>query len=139
MTQCIRRDDVIGHQLVKVLATSRCDGSMDYCDCLLVLNTGLVFRIPAFADEPFVPATVPTAAKRVHDSRLDDVCGSTVVGLLRPCAEDEFEPGTVYLGVSSGKWIKHEPAMPHGLGAAGIHVLNSPDVNFPALKDFWQE
>jgi hypothetical protein len=133
----IRREDVIGCQLVKILASSSCDGGMDNCDCLLMLNTGLVFRIPAFPNEPFVSAETPPSALPVDDMRLNDVYGSTIVSLLRPRADDEFWPGTVYLGTSSGKWIKHEPAMPHGLGAAGLHILSSKDLNFDELIDFW--
>jgi hypothetical protein len=138
MSTKIQPDDIIGRRLVDVFTLTSGDGGMDNCDCLLVLETGLVFRIPAFSDEPFVAAEMPMGAMAIQHSKLDGVCGQTVVRLLRPRSDDEFWPGTVYLGLSSGKWLKHEPAMPQGLGAAGLHVLDSKDMVFTELMDFWQ-
>jgi hypothetical protein len=134
----IQRGDIIGRRLVRVVALSTCDGGMDVCDCLIVLDSGLVFRLPAFSDEPFLPSEPPAGALPVQDPRLRDVCGATIVGLLRPRLDDDFLPGSVVLALSTGKWITHEAAAPHGLGAAGLHILNEGDVWGPDLIDFWQ-
>ncbi len=95
----IQKDQVIGHRLVKILAQDECDGGMDFCDCIMVLDSGLMFRLPAFPDEPFLPADTLFGALPIEDPRLKDVCGATIIDLLRPRLEELFHPGSVFMGL----------------------------------------
>ena len=134
----INRNDMIGRRLMSILAVGKVDDEgMDFCDCVMVLDSGLAFRLPAFPDEPFRPEEPLAGATPIVHPRMRDVLGATVVAMLRPRSDDDLWPGSVALGLSTGTWLTHVTAAPHGVGGVGIFFADEATMDHSWYVDFW--
>lgn len=132
------RADIIGQTIDGVLAWSWTEAvGLDFVECGIALSNGVIFRLPCFADEVLERIEVPAGAVRAEDAVLQEfVYGAVVERLLRPTHDDNFVPGSIRLGLSTGKWLFHEPCAPEGTGAAGLGLLDRLDVE--ELVDYFR-
>ncbi len=131
----LARDDIIGHRIKAIFGRFELDDGIQVSSVVIVLDSGIAFRIPSFPDE--IPKTVciPEGAGRFEEESWDKVIGAVVTHLLRPSEDEDFNPDSpALLGLSTGKWLFHWGACPDGLGA-GLYVLVLPGRE--NLVDFW--
>lgn len=110
------------------------EGDFESSFCAFVLDTGLTFQIPCFHDMPFTAAALPDGAKEWFHP---DICGQTIVRLIRPRHDEDFYPETALLGLATGKWVCHCFVGPIGISYPGLYVLERNDDELSDFADFW--